>query len=121
MAIFSISLSQHMRLAIFTNVSQYVPSLLKLITESNPAMKIRQLSAPRRDIISILLNGEANFAVCNPPIKGNVEIKTLEEITDKTSITTARGYGAREYLTHISSSLASPPDCHRNRRYRFCF
>ena len=117
----NINLSQQTRLTIVTNVSQYMPSLLKLIMEGNPEMKIRQLSAPRRDIINMLLNGEVDFAVCSPPIKENVEMKTvqlrfepgvvifpeghwlknraeitLEEITGETFITAAKGYGARE-------------------------
>ena len=117
----NISLSQQTRLTIVTNVSQYMPSLLKSITLNNPEMKIRQLSAPRRDIITMLLNGEVDFAICSPPIKENVEMKTvhmrfepgvvifpeghwlkiraeinLEEITGETFITAARGYGARE-------------------------
>lgn len=131
----SINLSQQTRLTVVTNVSQYMPSLLKLIMESNPEMKIQQLSAPRRDIISMLLNGEVDFAICSPPIKDNVEMKTvqlrfepgvvifpkghwlksrskvnLEEITGETFITAAKGYGAREAFDSYFEQLGfSPP------------
>lgn len=131
----NISFSHKTRLTIVTNVSQYMPSLLRLITASNPEMKIRQLSAPRRDIIGMLLNGEVDFAVCSPPIKENVEMKTvplrfepgvvifpeghwlknraeisLEEITGETFITAAQGYGAREAFDSYFEQLGfSPP------------
>ena len=131
----NISLSQQTRLTVVTNVSQYMPSLLKLLMESKPEMKIRQLSAPRRDIIGMLLNGEVDFAICSPPIKENVEMKTvplrfepgvvifpeghwlknrtevnLVEITGETFITAAQGYGAREAFDSYFEQLGfSPP------------
>ena len=131
----NISYSQQTFLSVVTNVSQYMPSLLKLIMEKKPGMKIRQLSAPRRDIVNMLLNGEVDFAICSPPIKENVEMKTLhlrfepgvvifpeghwlknrtqvnlEEITGETFITAAQGYGAREAFDAYFEQLGfSPP------------
>ena len=130
----NINLSQQTRLTLVTNVSQFMPGLLELITISNPDVKIRQLSANRRDIIRMILNGEADFALCSPPIEENVELKTLqlryeqgviifpedhwlkdyreitfEEIKDETFISVTQGYGARDALDSYFNQLGISP------------
>lgn len=131
----NIGFSQRNRLTLVTNVGQYMPGLLKWITMSNLEMKIRLLSAPRRDIIRMLNNGEVDFAICSPPIKDNVITEseylryepgviifpdghrlknrsciTLEEVKDETFITAAPGYGTREAFDRFFEELGvSPP------------
>lgn len=130
----NISLSQQTRLTIVTNIGQYMPGLLELISLSNPDIKIRQLSAKRRDIIRMLLNGEADFALCSPPIEENVELSTVhlryeqgvviypeghwlegykevsfEEVKDETFISVSQGYGARDAFDSYFSALGLTP------------
>lgn len=130
----NINLSQQTSLTIVTNCSQYMPGLLELISMSNQDIKIRQLSARRRDIIRMILNGEADFALCSPPVEDNVELKTLhlryeqavvifpegywlkdhkeitfEEIKDETFISVSQGYGARDALDLYFSHLGIAP------------
>ena len=126
----NISLSQQARLTIVTNISQYMPGLIELITEANPDLKIRLLTAKRRDIIRMLMNGEADFALCSPPIEDNNELQTMhlsyelgviiypeghwlkdyeeisfEELKDENFISVAQGYGARDALDSYFSNL----------------
>lgn len=132
--IHNISLSQQTRLTIVTNISQYMPGLLELISISNPDIKIRQLSAKRRDIIRMLMNGEADFALCSPPIDETVEMNTVhlryeqgvaifpeghwlkdykevkfEEVKDENFISVSQGYGARDALDYHFSKLGLTP------------
>jgi len=132
--IHNISLSQQTRLTIVTNISQYMPGLLESISISNPDIKIRQLSAKRRDIIRMLMNGEADFALCSPPIDENVEMQTVhlrceqgvaifpdghrlkdykevkfEELKDENFISVSQGYGARDALDLHFSRLGLTP------------
>lgn len=131
----NISYSQKNRLTLVTNAGLYMPGLLKLIMVSNPDIKIRMLSAPMRSIITMLQNGEVDFAICSPPIKENVELISeilryepgviifpeghrlknrsgimLEEVKDETFITAAPGYGTREAFDAYFQKLdVSPP------------
>lgn len=116
----SISEARENRLTVVTNVSPYMPKLLQIIMESDPDVRIRQMSAPRDDIINLLKNGTTDFAICSPPIEDDKEFVTehlrfelgvfifpdehplknrkvidLREVKDETFITAAPGYGAR--------------------------
>ena len=111
-----------------------MPGLLESISISNPDIKIRQLSAKRRDIIRMLMNGEADFALCSPPIDENVEMQTVhlrceqgvaifpeghrlknnkevkfEELKDENFISVSQGYGARDALDLHFSRLGMTP------------
>lgn len=55
-------------ISLYTNVSLYMPSLLGTFHKENPGLSLTQLSAGRDRIIEALLAGEADFAVCSPPI-----------------------------------------------------
>ncbi|NLH02083.1 MAG: LysR family transcriptional regulator [Clostridiales bacterium] len=130
----NINLSQQSRLTIVTNVSQYMPGLLELISICNPSVKIRQLSAKRRDIIRMLLNGEVDFALCSPPIEENVQLKTVHlryeqgviiypqghwlknynevtfnDVKNETFISVSQGYGARDALDSYFEKLGITP------------
>lgn len=130
----NISLSQKTRLTIVTNVSQFMPYLLEMIATYDPEVKIRQLSAKKRDIIRMLQNGEADFALCSPPIEKSVDLNsvqmrheqavvvfpkghwlkehasiTFEEIKDETFVSVAQGYGARDALDFYYNKLGITP------------
>lgn len=56
-------------ISIITNVSLYLPELLKGMTQLDPSITIRQQSARRRRIIRTLNEGRVDYAICCPPLK----------------------------------------------------
>ena len=117
----NISLSQQSTIRVATNISQYMPGLLDLVTSGEEGISIHQLSAPRRDIIRMLRSAEVDFALCSPPLEEDVEFETLpmryekavviypeghwlegcrevemSALSDETFVSVAKGYGARE-------------------------
>jgi len=115
--------SQQTLLTIVTNVSLYMPGLLKTIAQSHHSLKTRQLSAKKNNILKMLMNGEVDFAICCPPLEDNDEFITVplrfepgviiypeghwlsdyseisfQQIADETFIGVVKGYGTREPL-----------------------
>ena len=71
---------QHRRqtqLCIVTNVSLYIPGLMQLLKTCNPDLKIVQISAQRRFLLRMLQDGDADFAICCPPLEETEELKTV--------------------------------------------
>lgn len=65
-------------ISLYTNVSLYMPSLLGTFYEKNSGLSLIQLSARRDQIIEALLDDEADFAICSPPInEADIETKIL--------------------------------------------
>lgn len=114
---------EQMKLMVVTNVSPYMPSLLKSVADNFPEIRITQLSTTRNEIIKLLQNGDVDFALCSPPIENDDEFETIylrkefgvmifpeghrfknrkeisiEELKDETFVCAAKGYGARELL-----------------------
>ena len=115
--------SHQILLTIVTNVSLYMPGLLKTLAQSQLGLKIRQLSAKKHNMLNMLKNGEADFAICCPPLEENGEFITVplrfepgviiypeghwlskyseisfQQIADETFIGVVKGYGTREPL-----------------------
>ena len=115
--------SQHTLLTVVTNVSLYMPGLLKALVNNNLGLMIRQLSAKQQKIHRMLQTGEADFAICYPPMEDNDEFETIplryepgviiypeghwlsaykeisfSEIKDETFISVMNGYGTRAAL-----------------------
>lgn len=65
------------QLTVVTNVSTYMPGLLKAIKLSYPNLTIQQYSAKRRTIIRMLLDGSADFAICCPMILEEPDLESL--------------------------------------------
>ena len=126
----NIKQSNEKQLTIVTNIGQYMPGLVELISNSKSDIKISQLSAKRHEIIRMILSGEADFALCSPPIETNSEINSVhlryeqgviiypeghwlkdhkevsfEEVKDETFITVSQGYAARDILDSYFSKL----------------
>lgn len=57
------------KISIVTNVSLYLPGLLKLIAGSNPDLSINQHSAENKKIKEMILSGSADFGICCPAIE----------------------------------------------------
>lgn len=116
---------QQMKLIVVTNVSPYMPSLLKSVAVRFPEIRITQLSTTRNEIIKLLQNGDVDFALCSPPIEGSEEFETVnlrdeygvmifpeghrfknrteisyEEVKSETFVCAAKGYGARDLLDY---------------------
>lgn len=62
--------------SLYTNVSLYMPGLLGTFYKKNSGLSLIQLSARRDQIIEALLDGEADFAICSPPID-EADIETI--------------------------------------------
>lgn len=130
----NINLSHHARITVATNCGQYMPGLLEQITLNNPGIIIRQLSAQKRDIIRMIKNGEANFALCSPPLDEDSDLETIElhyeqavvicpkghwirthksisfdKIKNEAFITVSQGYGARDALDAYFHDLGMSP------------
>lgn len=126
----NISLLQENQLTIVTNISQFMPGLIEMVSSCNSDLKIRQLSAKRSEIIRMIINGEADFAVCSPPIENNPDINTIniryeqgviiypeghwlkdykyvsfEKVKDETFISVSQGYAARDILDSYFARL----------------
>jgi len=117
----NISLSQQSTIRVATNIGQFMPSLLGIVTSGEEGISIHQRSAPWRDIIHMLRNAEVDFVLCSPPLEEDVEFETLplryeraaviypeghwlegcaeidmSALGEETFISVAKGYGARE-------------------------
>ncbi len=65
------------QLTIVTNVSTYIPGLLKRNKQDSPSLNIQQYSAKRRRIIRMLLDGYADFAVCCPILTEEPDLESI--------------------------------------------
>jgi len=122
--------NQQTLLTIVTNVSLYMPGLLKTLAQSHLGLKTRQLSAKKHNMLKMLQNGEADFAICCPPLEENDELISVplrfepgviiypeghwlsnyseisfQQITDETFISVVKGYGTREPLDSFFHEL----------------
>lgn len=68
---------QATQLTIVTNVSTYMPGLLKANKNDSPNLNIQQYSAKRRKIIRMMLDGDADFAICCPMLTEEPDLETL--------------------------------------------
>lgn len=68
---------QSTQLTIVTNVSTYIPGLLKKNKQDSPFLNIQQYSSKRRRIIRMLLDGDADFAICCPLLTEEPELESL--------------------------------------------
>lgn len=68
---------QSTQLTIVTNVSTYIPGLLKKNKQDSPNLNIQQYSAKRRKIVRMLLDGDADFAVCCPILTEAPELESI--------------------------------------------
>lgn len=68
---------QSTQVTIVTNVSTYMPGLLKKNKQDSPDLNIQQYSAKRRRIIRMLLAGDADFAVCCPLLTEEPELESV--------------------------------------------
>ena len=112
---------QSTQLTIVTNVSTYMPGLLKRNKRDSPNLNIQQYSAKRRRIIRMLLDGDADFAICCPILSEEPELESLllhtelgvivypadhwihnracvafMELKDENFISVSSGYGTRD-------------------------
>lgn len=112
---------QSTQLTIVTNVSTYMPGLLKANKQNSPNLNIQQYSAKRRRIIRMLLDGDADFAICCPLLTEEPDLESLllyteqgvivypsdhwlkdrksvsfEELKDENFISVSVGYGTRD-------------------------
>lgn len=74
---------QSTQLTIVTNVSTYIPGLLKANKLDSPNLSIQQYSAKRRKIIRMLLDGDADFAICCPLLSEEPDLESLLLHTEK--------------------------------------
>ena len=68
---------QFTQLTIVTNVSTYIPGLLKANKLDSPTLNIQQYSAKRRKIIRMLLDGDADFAICCPMLTEGPDLESI--------------------------------------------
>ena len=69
-------LRQTTQLTLVTNVSTYMPGLIKATQKAMPAVGVQQYSAPRRRVIRMLLAGEADYAICCPIITDEPDLES---------------------------------------------
>ena len=126
--------AQAARLKIATNVSLYMPGLLKTFTDQNPDLIISQYSSTRKRLEKMILNGDIDFAICCPPIESNEAIEDIvlrnepgviiypkghwlekfgeidfDDIKDETFICGSKGFGARDVMDEYMSKLNIHP------------
>lgn len=65
-------------ISLMCNTEAYAARLVDSFQNSNPVYSLRVIYASRQQMIESLLNGEADFALCSPPIDGDTypEIRT---------------------------------------------
>ena len=69
-------LRQTTQLTLVTNVSTYMPGLIKATQKAMPAVGVQQYSAPRRRVVRMLLAGEADYAICCPIITDEPDLES---------------------------------------------
>lgn len=67
---------QEQAVSIVTNTSLYMPGLLSHFKKRLPGAQFHQASARRFRILKLLRSGEADFAVCSPPLYEDPELET---------------------------------------------
>lgn len=127
---------QSTQLTIVTNVSTYMPGLLKRNKQDSPNLNIQQYSAKRRRIIRMLIDGDADFGICCPILNEAPELDSLllhtevgvtvypqnhwlkdrssvalTELKDENFISVSVGYGTRDmqdsYLREVGITVNS--------------
>lgn len=68
---------QSTQITTVTNVSTYIPGLLKKNKQDSPTLNIQQYSAKRRKIIRMLMNGDVDFAICCPILTEEPELESI--------------------------------------------
>lgn len=122
------------QISVVTNAGAYMPGLLLLLAQSAPQLKIKQYSAPRSTLLSMLRRGGADFALCCPPIQeldfqsvvmleevpiviypeghwleSRTQV-TLTDLKEEPFISVAQGYGARDSVANTYESLGLYPN-----------
>lgn len=72
-----LSLRKEQEVSIVTNASLYMPGLLSHFRSFLPDAQFHQRSARRFRIIKMLSSGEADFAICSPPLTEDPELETI--------------------------------------------
>jgi len=115
--------SQASRLTIVTNVSLYMPGLLKMLSESNPDLIISQYSNRRSKIEKMITSGEVDFAICCPQLEqcenlesivlryepgvliypsghwlAHIDEVDVNDIKNETFISVSKGFGTRDII-----------------------
>ena len=123
----------HFDVTIVTNSGAYMPGLLAYVAEKCPAIKVRQLSAPRKKIITMLRNSSVNFSITAPPLQ-ELDITTqvlgneapaliypknhwldecghvhLQDVLSEDFVGVAQGYGARDSLDAAFRAIGKAP------------
>lgn len=70
------SYRKEQEISIVTNTSLYMPGLLYSFKEKLPEIQFHQRSDRRFRIMKMLYSGEADFAICSPPILDDPELET---------------------------------------------
>lgn len=115
--------AQITKLTIVTNVSLYMPSLLKMLADSDQELVISQYSNRRSKIEKLIHTGEVDFAICCPPLEPSRDLETIDlryepgviiypsghwlenvdevdigDIKNETFISVSRGFGTRDVI-----------------------
>lgn len=77
-----LSLRKEQGVSIVTNTSLYMPGLLSHFRRCLPDAQFHQRSARRFRIMKMLHSGEADFAICSPPLTEDPELETITLIHD---------------------------------------
>jgi len=125
--------TMHTTFFLYTNVSLYMPGLLGAFRKQNPDLILLQSSAHRERIIEALLEEEADFAICTPPIEHeNIETQILfrdtalvllpsdhplqkkesllvSDLNNENFIITPVGYGMRDNMDLVFASKGVYP------------
>lgn len=120
--------------SIITNASLYMSGLLSQFRQQMPDIEFHQASAKRTELIKLFCAGEADFAICAPPIPEDEAISTisliheicpiiyppghwldnrktvsLHELANEAFITALPGYGIRELADRFFASTNIHP------------
>lgn len=123
------------QLTVVTNAGAYMPGLLLRLAKVDPTLKLRQYSAPRKEILQMLREGIVDCAICCPPIPDELDFKStilrvepavviyprghwlegrdvvsLHELQEESFISVAQGYGARDAVESSYNKTGFSPN-----------
>lgn len=126
--------SRQFQLSVVTNAGAYMPGLLTALSLNYPTLKIKQFSAPRKQLIRMLSRDEVDFAICCTPILNDLQYTNLvlrhepaviiypsghwledrnevsiSELKNEDFIGANLGYGARDALEPSYSGIGFNP------------
>ncbi len=104
------------QLIIATNAGAYMPTLISLVRQKDPGMRIKQYSLPKKKLISLLHEEVVSFGVLCPPVE-NDAFESITLLKERAVIIYPQGHWLENHKKISLSALSKEPMIGVSRGY----